>query len=234
MPYQNERVKSQSFDEYYTPYDQVELFLGELRDSGQFKDIKSICCPCDGARSNIVKWLQKNTSAKIVFFDYLDCNSSKARQKMLQCGCVITNPPFSSSSFTHFFAFLLENNLKYFIWGPYLQNGHLRHFIRLDKVRDFSENFDRPDGSQLGVHGSVYSNFLLSKKDYSYEPAKTQQFFKGIPVFDFSKNVPKDYFGWMYVPQSFLTCLDSFDYDRVRSFKGVDGKYVRICVRRRK
>ena len=60
-----------SFNEFYTTYENADEILGALKEQGFLDDIKTICCPCDGAHSNIVKWLQNNTKAKIVYFDYL-------------------------------------------------------------------------------------------------------------------------------------------------------------------
>lgn len=231
------RGKDIDFNEFYTTYDQCELYFSHLKKTGQLDNIKSICCPCDGANSNIVKWLKANTKAKIVYFDYLDCNSQKARQQMLKCGCVITNPPFESKHWTPLFEFLRGAKLKYLIFGTFLQTGHLRHIKDFDCVYQspYKEAYDfiRPDGTLSAVHIFLYTNFNYPEDTYEYKPVEKVQYYRGIPVFDKVANVPKDYNDWFYAPLNILCFIRNRDYSYERTLATVPGKYVRVCIRRK-
>jgi hypothetical protein len=226
-----------SFNEFYTTYENADEVLGALKEQGFLDDIKTICCPCDGAHSNIVKWLQNNTKAKIVYFDYLDVNSVRARKKMLQCGCVITNPPFSADISVPFLKFLKSNKIPYLIWGPLLMPINCFDYLFTAKKKRgaMARLFKRPDGSMTIVSNHVYyTNFDVDYPDYNYEPPKVEQFYDGIPFYDSYKNIPKDYYGWFYAPMSARFVIKHYDIDLKRSKKSISNRFCRLCMRRRK
>lgn len=224
------------FNEYYTTYEQCEQVLGSLKKLGFLDKFKKICCPCDGDQSNIVKWLQNNTNAEIVHFNYLDCNSQKARQIMMRCGCVITNQPFAMKSWKPLFWFLHNSQIPYFIWGP-LPTSRDEFRYHLDYIFSVKCNSEylRPNGELVFVGiTTFYTNFDVPYPDYEYEPAKEDQWYRGLPMYDKVRNVPKNYYGWFYAPFSILFYLKHYDINRERSGDRDHGKYVRLCVRRRK
>lgn len=234
-PWEISQTKNSSFNEFYTTYEQCDTVLGEIKRLGFLDSFKTICCPCDGAHSNIVKWLQNNTKAKIVYFDYLDCNSSKARQMMLKCGCVITNPPYDRKIWIPFFMFLHESKIPYFIWGSMPSNTS-KSTYNLDYLFYIKTDncFERPDGKIAQVNLTCfYTNFDVPYPDYEYEPAEKAQFYKGIPLYDHARNVPKDYMGWFLAPFSMLKYLKHYDIDEKLSKEGGHGKYIRFCLRRK-
>lgn len=122
------RSDREDFNEYYTLYEQCDIQLRDIIDL--LRPFKTICCPCDSEKSNIVKWLQDNTEAEIIYFDDLDINSEEAREIMSSCDCVITNPPYESKHFIPFFLWLNDNNIEYYIWGPNMLSSNRRGLIQ--------------------------------------------------------------------------------------------------------
>lgn len=226
-------LNKDSFNEFYTTYEQCDIVLGEIKRLGFLDGFKTICCPCDGAHSNIVKWLQKNTKAKVVFFDYLDCNSSKARSMMLRCECVITNPPFENSQWQPLFDFLKKSKLNYFLWGsPHNINDHLDYIFIVPSHRALGWNYNLERGVIKNASTQFFTNFDVPYLDYDYVPAEREQFYKGIPCYDHTKNIPKDYFGWMRVPITAIRYIKH--YELKNCYDSVSSKYIRILIRRRK
>ena len=225
--------RTDGFNEFYTTYEQCEEVLGYLKSLGLLNK-KSICCPCDGEHSNIVKWLKANTKAKIVYFDYLDCNSAKARQQMLKCGCVITNPPFDNNEWMPLFNFCKQYKLAYFLWGsPHNFNYNLDYICVVPSHKLECWDYDLPKGVVKPASTLFYTNFEVPYIDYDYSPAKSDQYYKGIPVYDYIKNVPKNYYDWMYVPITFTRYIKHYEIDVNRTKDSPTGKYIRICIRRK-
>ena len=76
-----------------------------------------------------------------------------------------------------------------------------------------------------------YTNYDVPYLDYEYkEPTKPIETYEGIPVFDYTRNIPKDYYGWMYVPCTSPRYIKHFELDDTK--RGVPGIYTRYCIRR--
>ena len=220
-----------TFDEFYTLYEQAEQVLSPLKE--HFMN-KRIVCPCDTEESNIVKWLRDNTNSEVIASS-IDVNSKEARELMLTADIIVTNPPFSSKVFSPFFKWLYDNNKDYLIWGPLtLSNATSLGCVPYIKYIYIPRNckvytYARPDGSEKSAATLFYTSIDVPYLDYDYKPAKEQEFFEGIPVFNRSQNIPKDYYDWMWVP---VTAIRKIKYYEVKKSGGPNGHYVRLLIRR--
>ena len=231
----NKLAKCKSFNEFYTLPESCEEIFRPLRPF--FMD-KKIHCPCDDENSAIVQWLQQNTNSTITFshLPEHDMNGEYARQKMLEADLVVTNPPFSSC-WNELFKWLTKNKIEYFIFGPTLKGDDLVHLVNnIYKCPTHkSLNWDYTVGSSLKSAATVfYTSLPVFKNDYEYKaPKKEITYFEGIPVYDRTENVPKDYFDWMYVPVTFIYFVDLSDFD-VGGLARPPTKYIRFKVRRKR
>lgn len=234
---------SPTFNEFYTTKEQCDIILFDainmIYKQTKNKKIK-VCCPCDGKQSEIVKYLQIFCDWEIDYFDDLDFNSEEARERMLKADVIITNPPFKMKEWKPFIEWLITNKKNFFIWGPLLQTGSrkLLKFVidnaYIYRNKEHKNNvwmYNRPDGSQKPATTFFYTSYKVPKIEYKYEPAKEEQYYEGIPVYDKTKNIPKDYNDWMYVPVTSIGYLQPFEVDDTK--RGVPGKYIRVCVRRK-
>lgn len=236
-------INSPTFNEFYTTKEQCEIIFDEMIpiiNEQTNKDKISVCCPCDGEQSEIPKYLAEHTNWSIDYFGDLDMNSEDARERMLNADVIITNPPFKMKEWKPFITWLITNKKNFFIWGPLLQTGSRKllkfvvnnAYIYINKEHKHNVwMYNRPDGSQKPAVTYFYTSYKVHKYEYKYEPAKEEQYYEGIPVYDKLKNIPKDYNDWMYVPVTSLGYLQPFEIDDTK--RGVPGKYIRVCVRRK-
>ena len=222
-----------TLNEFYTLYEQAELVLSPLKE--HFMN-KRIVCPCDTEESNIVKWLRDNTNSEVISSS-IDVNSEEARELMLTADMIVTNPPFSLKVFSPFFKWLYDNNKDYFIWGPLLVcsgGGSLGLYPYIKYLyKPIKGNhvymYDRPDGLKKPASTAFYTSIDVPYLDYDYKPAKEQEFFEGIPVFNKTRNIPKDYYDWMWVP---VTAMPMIKYYEISKSGGPNGHFIRLLIRR--
>lgn len=88
-----------------------------------------------------------------------------------------------------------------------------------------------PDGTQKPATTFFYTSYKVPIYKYEYKHANKTQYYEGIPVYDRVKNIPPDYMDWMYVPATSILYLQPCDIDDTK--KGVPGKYVRFCIKRK-
>lgn len=237
--------KDPTFNEFYTLYESCELIFRDLlpiiNEQTKTKSNKlTVCCPCDSEKSNIVKWLQNNTNWNITYFGDKDVNSEESRNIMLEADVIITNPPFSMRVWKPFMTWLITNKKNFFIFGPLLQSSP----FKLDKliyehsyiytVKNHKSNMWEyntiNDGRQYATT-IYYTSYNIPYLDYDYKESKQPiELYEGIPVYNKTKNIPKDYKGWMYVPITSISYIKDFELDDTKT--RVPGKYVRYCIRR--
>lgn len=186
------------------------------------------------------KYLREHSDWEVDYFGDLDVNGEEARERMLKADVIITNPPFKMNVWRPFITWLIENKKQFFIFGSYLQKYLVKYVMEHANIfapkmyKSNMFNFNRPDGTQQRVALTIfYTSFKVPKYKYKYRPAKEEQFYEGIPVYDRVNNVPPDYMGWMYVPITSLCYLQPVEIDKEKTVAGVPGKYIRVCVRRR-
>ena len=242
-PWQKDNSGS-TFNEFYTTKEQCDIIFSDIvpiiYQQNDCKPLK-VCCPCDGEQSEIVKYFKLMCPDwELDYFNDLDFNSEEARDRMLKADVIITNPPFRMKEWRPFITWLITNKKNFFIWGPLLQSGSrklLKFIIDNEYIyinKEHKSNvwmYNLPDGSQKPANTEFYTSYKVPILEYKYKPAKEEQYYEGIPVYDKLKNIPKDYNDWMYVPVTSLSYLQPFEIDDTK--RGVPGKYVRVCVRRR-
>ena len=237
--------KCPTFNEFYTLYENCELIFRDLipiinEQTKPKNDTLTVCCPCDSEKSNIVKWLQDNTDWKIVYFGDKDVNSEEARAIMLEADIIITNPPFSLNVWKPFMTWLIENSKNFFVFGPILQSGSQKlaknvfkhsYLYSVKSHKSIAWKYDTLNDGRKYANTIFYTNYDVPYLDYEYkEPNKPIETYEGIPVFDYTKNIPKDYYDWMYVPCTSPRYIKHFELDDTK--RGVPGKYNRYCIRR--
>ena len=241
-----EKISSlKAFNEFYTLYESCELIFRDLlpiinEQTKPKNDTITVCCPCDSEKSNIVKWLQDNTSWNIIYFGDKDVNSEEARSIMIEADIIITNPPFSMNVWKPFMTWLIENKKKFFVFGPIIQSGSLKlakniykhsYLYTVKNHKSIMWEYDTIHDGRQQANTIFYTNYDVPYLDYEYkEPSKPIETYEGIPVFDYTKNIPKDYYDWMYVPCTSPRYIKHFELDDTK--RGVPGKYSRYCIRR--
>lgn len=237
--------KDPTFNEFYTLYESCELIFRDLlpiieKQTKVTDNVLTICCPCDSEKSNIVKWLKDNTDWNIIYFGDKDVNSEEARNIMLEADVIITNPPFSMRVWRPFMTWLINNKKNFFIFGPLMPTSS-RKSAKL--IYEHSYVYTVPshksnmwkyatinDGNQYAAT-IYYTNYNVPYLDYDYkEPKESIELYEGIPVYNRTNNIPKDYKGWMYVPVTAITYIKDFELDDTK--KNVTCKYTRYCIRR--
>ena len=236
--------KDPTFNEFYTLYENCELIFRDLipiiNEQTKVKnDMLTVCCPCDSEKSNIVKWLQTNTSWNISYFGDKDINSEEARTIMLEADVIITNPPFGMNVWRPFMTWLIENKKNFFVFGPILQSDSKKLAKNVFKhsylytVKSNKSNMWKYDTIHSGRKYATtlyYTSYDVPYLDYEYkEPSEPIETYEGIPVFNKTKNIPKDYMGWMYVPCTATRYIKHFELDDTK--RGVPGKFSRYCIR---
>lgn len=236
---------SKSFNEFYTLYESCELIFRDLLPIIEKQTKKNnrkltVCCPCDSEKSNIVKWLQDNTDWNIIYFADKDVNSEEARNIMLESDVIITNPPYSMRVWRPFMTWLIANKKNFFVFGPIIQTD-ARTFVKfvyehsyIYTVPSHKSNmweYDTIDDGRKFAPTLYYTSYDVPYLDYEYrEPSEPVELYEGIPVFNKTKNIHKDYTGWMYVPCTSVAYIKDLEVDDTK--RSVPGKYYRLCIRR--
>lgn len=144
-----------------------------------------------------------------------DFRSEECIELLDYCDIVATNPPFSK--FSEYLALLMEHNKKFVIIGnqnqthykdifPLIQNNKI--WLGYNHVKEFM----RPDGSVKKFGNVLWFSNLDIKKHHEdiilvkkYDPERYKPYFNfdGIDVPKVS-DIPRDYDGYMGVPDNFL------------------------------
>lgn len=237
--------KDPTFNEFYTLYENCELIFRDLipiiDEQTKPKNYQlTVCCPCDSEKSNIVKWLQDNTDWKIIYFGDKDVNGEEARHIMLEADVIITNPPFSMNVWRPFMTWLIDNKKNFFIFGPILQSGSQKlaknvfkhsYLYTVKSNKSIMWEYDTIQSGRKYAGTLFYTTYDVPYLDYEYkEPTKPIETYEDIPVFNYTRNIPKDYYDWMYVPCTSTKYIKHFELDDTK--RGVPGKYNRYCIRR--
>lgn len=235
--------KDSTFNEFYTTKKQCDVIFSvmiPIINKQEHNKHLHICCPCDSEQSEIPKYLSEHSDWTIDYFGDLDFNGEEARERMLKADVIITNPPFRMKEWRPFIEWLIANNKKFFIFGPLLQSSsykllqHVLNHTMLYMPNTHKSNvydYSRPDGTQKHAITFFYTTYKVPMRKVDYEPAKEEQYYEGIPVYDRAKHIPPDYMDWMYVPVTSIGYLQPVEIDTTK--RGVPGKYVRVCVRRK-
>ena len=207
-----------------------------------------------------------------------DFRSEECVELLKQADIVVTNPPFSL--FREYVAQLVEHGKKFLIIGninavnyicPYIKNKQIWLGFGTDSWYRVPDDFDDRSGVKIEdgkkyfkVKSRWFTNLDVKKRHEKliltekYDPVKYPKFdnYDAINV-DKVNNIPKDYWGVMGVPTTFLTkfCPEQFniigityskdknpDIEKIRTSPNhrhnpiINGKdiYPRILVQRRK
>ena len=201
-----------NFNEFYTLYESCELIFRDLipiinEQTKTKNDRLTVCCPCDSEKSNIVKWLQDNTDWNIIYFGDKDVNGEEARAIMLEADVIITNPPFSMIVWKPFMTWLIENKKNFFVFGPILQSSSLKlaklvykhsYLYTVKSNKSIMWEYDTIHDGRKYANTLFYTSYDVPYLDYEYkEPTKPIETYEGIPVFNYTRNIPKEYYDWM-------------------------------------
>jgi hypothetical protein len=235
---------SKTFNEFYTLYKNCELIFRDLLSiiEKQTKNNSklTVCCPCDSEKSNIVKWLQDNTDWNIIYFGDKDVNGEEARNIMLEADVIITNPPFSMRVWRPFMTWLIANKKNFFIFGPILQSNCLSlaklvyehsYVYTIPSHKAIMWEYETLNDGHQYANTLFYTCYDVPYLDYEYkQPTEHIETYEGIPVYNRTNAIPKDYKGWMYVPCTSIRYIKHFELDDTKL--RVPGKFTRYCIRR--
>lgn len=156
-----------------------------------------------------------------------DFRSPECTDILNECDIVCTNPPFSL--FREFVAWLHKSKKQFLIIGretAFSYQEIFRLFKNFELWTGFNKvkKFSQPDGS-IAKFGNVlwFTNFDIAKKTDDLIMTKTYNP-QDYPVFDTYKDainvsrvdsIPKDYFGIMGVPTSFLAKINHDQFELV-------------------
>lgn len=250
----NEAKKAKD-DEFYTRYEDIAAEVPHYAD--QLKG-KKVLCNCNDEDSQFNKYFTDNfetlglADLKCVRW-YDDEEGIKALE---ECDVVITNPPFSK--FRDYVALLMEYEKKFLIIGsencytykeifPFFMRGKMHSGINNVK------KFNRPDGS-VKEFGNVrwFTNMIVPDKEpikltKTYSPEKYPKYdnYDAINV-DRVADIPKDYYGVMGVPITFLNKYNPNQFETLKcsafsnpEYFGCEAlyvddkkKYARIMIKR--
>ena len=182
-----------------------------------------------------------------------DFSSEESIELLKQSDIVITNPPFSL--FRQFLKTLLDYDKKFLIIGCQTALGYKEIFPLLkDNIiwtgYHYGNMLFRTPNGELKAFGNItwFTNLNQNNKDFipltkTYSPEKYKKY-DNYDAIDVSrvKNIPKDYFGVMGVPITFMLKYNPEQFEIIKFRKGNDGKelsidgkfpYSRILIKRK-
>lgn len=230
----NEAKKNKN-DEFYTQLPDIEKEMAWY----DFRD-KVVYCPCDGEKSNFVKYFtEKNLGLKEFLFSSDDFHSEESIELLKRADIVITNPPFSL--FREFFAQLIEHEKKFLIIGYLLASTYYDIFpllkagrARVCPTRKFF--YDLPSGDVMQRNDTRwYTNIFnrvpppLPLRNFVPEEYQTYTNFPAINVNSIG-DIP-DYDGVMGVPVSFFGYHNPQQFKIIGNGHGEDGKNLTLSDR---
>lgn len=183
-----------------------------------------------------------------------DFRSPECTEILEECDIVCTNPPFSL--FREFTDWILRKNKQFLIIGN--QNAftykEIFPLIKSDKIwtgYNMVKNFYQPDGS-IKKFGNIcwFTNLKTFKRNEEliltekYNPIDYPKY-DNYDAINVNKvvDIPKDYYGIMGVPITFLNVYNPDQFEIIRFRKGnddkdlsVNGKYTysRVLIKRKK
>lgn len=180
-------------------------------------------------RKSKVKTLEGNGS-----YDSPEC-----REILEDADIVVTNPPFSL--FRDFIKTMLEYNKKILILGSMNSAGYKEIFplIRYNKIwlgiSPRGMDFKRPDGTMKNINACWFTNLSHAKRNEfrilhsKYNPKDYPKYdnYNAINI-NFCNEIPKDYYGTMGVPITFLENHNPKQFKIVGHRKGNDGKDLKV------
>lgn len=144
------------FQEAYSTEEMCETTFRPIIDLLQDK---KICCPCDSKKSEIYKWLKKNTNSELINFSNLDIIGKKAKEKM-NGYLIITDPPFDKRVLEPFVEWLLQSKNDFLILSPYYNYDYRTKYPVLEYKCQESPKIKHKliDGSDHYVTGRWITN----------------------------------------------------------------------------
>lgn len=195
-----------NFNELYTLYEEADKFLTPYLK--YINKAKTIYCPCDSEKSNIVKWLKNNCNANILFQYEKDFNSDEVRAEMLKADIIITNPPFQKKHLNPLVTYLLANNKDFIMWCP--NDGA---FFNQVYYFDFHRSNTHP--------------YLNSRGEIKGAMSKVMSTFKVLPNFK-----PRKEYDLSYMPYTAVWYFNKDEYEFIK-VKSKPGDYARVALVRK-
>lgn len=172
-----------------------------------------------------------------------DFRSEECIGYLKESDIVVTNPPFSL--FGEYISLLVQYDKKFLIVGRETSVTHTKVFPLFKENKmwyGFSriESFDRVDGSIVKFGNVVWFTNMKVLKDYKelilfeeYSEGKYCRYvnFDGIDIPSVSM-IPKDYYGVMGVPSSFLFKYNPNQFEIIGYCNGVLGRSIGILKNR--
>ena len=255
------KAKKAKNDEFYTLLKDVEAELKYYE--SHFKD-KVVYCNCDAKHSMFLKYFTDNFK-RLGLKKLLNCHlradgtggfeCAESIKLLEEADIVVTNPPFSL--FRPYMAQLIKYDKKFLIIGNMNAVTYREIFplIKDNKIwigNTFPKEFIEPNGDVTPINSAWYTNIIppirvdipLTK---TYNPTDYPKYdnYDAINV-DKVKDIPKDYYGAMGVPITFLAKYSPPQFEIVghmSSTKVEDGnlgypyikgkkKYARVIIKR--
>ena len=245
------KAKKNKNDEFYTRLETIEKELQYYKP--HFRG-KIIYLNCDKEWSNFYKYFKDNKEflgVKEIIRTSSDFRLPENIENLKRADIVVTNPPFSL--WREYVAQLMEYKKKFLILGGVISISYKNIFPHL-KNEDFwlsprgqsTEEFNLVNGETQKVRGITwYTNLdcgwrtkekLLLIEKYTPEKYPKYDNYDAINV-DRTKDIPKDYYGEMGVPITFLDKHNPKQFeiiDTIRPSINKKNKFKRLIIKRRK
>lgn len=228
-------------DEFYTIYEDVAKAVTLMSD--QLKG-KRIYCPCDSENSNFVKYLTDHNYNFIHSSN--DFRSAESTAKLQNCDVVVTNPPFSL--LREFLAWIVAADKEFLIVSPQTisSNPLCRELLVSSTIRALPftlKSFITPTGEKAKICNCMW----ITNLPYENTPLTMTASFDAdlYPHYDkpfddiveckYIKNIPKDYFGKIGVPATFLMHWNSKQFKILMCIKPkINSQWIfqRIVIQR--
>ena len=168
-----------------------------------------------------------------------DFRSNECVELLKQSDIIVTNPPFSL--FKDLIDVLFEHNKKFLILGAITAIGYKNIFpLFLNNEIWLGCNqpkiFIQPDNT-IKKFGNIYwftnlkhnkiNDYLKLEKEYNEKNYPKYDNYDAIHI-DRLKNIPKDYYGAMGVPLTFMCKYNPNQFEIIRFRKGYDEKDLRV------
>lgn len=211
-------AKKRKYDEYYTSYANVEHIFEEYIPKEYLKD-KIIYLPCDSDESNFTIYLKEH-KADFKYKELINTSDDYNTHYDLfeRCDVVITNPPFSKLK-SEFIPILNRCKKDFFIFGSkiamnryyYIFDDKERiHFMNISKAFEFII----PDQNRHGPAVIYITNIdcikeprtknVIGSKTTNPSTYAISNNGERHPVYDWLKNMPKEFEGIIYVPETIM------------------------------
>lgn len=238
-----QQAKDVKNDEFYTPYEEVELGVKPYK--SYFRN-KTVYCNCDDKTSNFYKYFKDNfkslqlkklyasgihhkyvltydgkTEIKTPIKKVGDYKSAELTPYIMKSDIICTNPPFSL--FREYYTFVHNSGKKFLLIAPLLSIGYKEifpHIIKLKTNIVTQKSVTFLNGKAVGI--IWLTNLPISRP----KPLDTGVKLKSFPYKKFDniaainvdkiKEIPMDYKGVMGVPITFLNHWNPRQYKIMR------------------